>query len=213
MTLTPPRFEPSPHVDRLLHAIAVASEAAQAASTAEADSEAGGPNGVDLEAVVPRMDRILAGLADGASRPAPLSGTPAPPPIGASAQRRAPSPMTLVGALRIVAEGGSLRSSGVSAKVARMADDAMAEVRAARHRRLGAPPRGLAAAAALADFGETQDSADTPFTLAALDDLATAFQAGDTKLASSPVWNGRTDEQRTAIVAACRCAFLRPRPI
>jgi hypothetical protein len=36
------------------------------------------------------------------------------------------------------------------------------------------------------------------------DDLATAFQAGDTKLASSPVWNGRTDEQRTAIVAACQ---------
>jgi hypothetical protein len=36
------------------------------------------------------------------------------------------------------------------------------------------------------------------------DDLAAAFQAGDTKLASSPVWNGRTDEQRAAIVAACQ---------
>jgi hypothetical protein len=35
-------------------------------------------------------------------------------------------------------------------------------------------------------------------------DLAAAFQAGDAKLAASPVWNGRTDEQRAAIAATCQ---------
>ncbi len=35
-------------------------------------------------------------------------------------------------------------------------------------------------------------------------DLATAFQAGDAKLATSPVWNGRTDEQRATIATACQ---------
>ncbi len=36
------------------------------------------------------------------------------------------------------------------------------------------------------------------------DELAAAFQAGEAKLAASQVWNGRTDEQRAAIVAACQ---------
>lgn len=36
------------------------------------------------------------------------------------------------------------------------------------------------------------------------DDLAAAFTAGNAKLAASQVWNGRMDEQRTAIVAACQ---------
>jgi len=35
-------------------------------------------------------------------------------------------------------------------------------------------------------------------------DLAAAFQAGEAKLAASPVWAGRTDEQRTAIATACQ---------
>ncbi len=38
------------------------------------------------------------------------------------------------------------------------------------------------------------------------DDLAAAFKAGDAKLAASQVWNGRTDEQRAAIAAACQLA-------
>ena len=36
------------------------------------------------------------------------------------------------------------------------------------------------------------------------DELAAAFKAGDAKLAASQVWNGRTDEQRAAIAAACQ---------
>jgi len=36
------------------------------------------------------------------------------------------------------------------------------------------------------------------------EDLAAAFKAGDAKLAASQVWNGRTDEQRAAIAAACQ---------
>ncbi|TVR56951.1 MAG: BREX system P-loop protein BrxC [Candidatus Competibacteraceae bacterium] len=35
------------------------------------------------------------------------------------------------------------------------------------------------------------------------DDLTAAFQAGAAQLAASPVWNGRTDEQRGAIAATC----------
>jgi len=36
------------------------------------------------------------------------------------------------------------------------------------------------------------------------DDLAAAFQTGEAKLAASPVWNGRSDEQRTTIATACQ---------
>ena len=36
------------------------------------------------------------------------------------------------------------------------------------------------------------------------DDLAGAFKVGDTLLAASPVWNGRTDEQRATIAIACQ---------
>jgi hypothetical protein len=36
------------------------------------------------------------------------------------------------------------------------------------------------------------------------DDLAAAFKSGDAKLAASQVWNGRTDEQRVTIAAACQ---------
>ena len=36
------------------------------------------------------------------------------------------------------------------------------------------------------------------------DDLADAFGKGEAKLAASPVWIGRTDEQRAAIAAACQ---------
>jgi len=36
------------------------------------------------------------------------------------------------------------------------------------------------------------------------DELTAAFQAGNAKLAASPVWNGRTDEQRAAIAATCQ---------
>lgn len=36
------------------------------------------------------------------------------------------------------------------------------------------------------------------------DDLATAFTTGDTKLAASQVWSGRTDGQRTTIATACQ---------
>jgi hypothetical protein len=36
------------------------------------------------------------------------------------------------------------------------------------------------------------------------DDLAAAFKVGEAKLAASQVWNGRTDEQRTAIAATCQ---------
>jgi len=38
------------------------------------------------------------------------------------------------------------------------------------------------------------------------EDLAAAFKAGDAKLDASQVWNGRTDEQRAAIAAACQLA-------
>lgn len=36
------------------------------------------------------------------------------------------------------------------------------------------------------------------------DDLATAFKAGDAKLAASQVWSGLTDEQRNTIATACQ---------
>lgn len=36
------------------------------------------------------------------------------------------------------------------------------------------------------------------------DDLAAAFSQGEAKLAASPVWTGRTDEQRATIAAACQ---------
>ncbi len=36
------------------------------------------------------------------------------------------------------------------------------------------------------------------------DDLAAAFSKGDAKLAASPVWAGRTDEQRATIATACQ---------
>jgi len=36
------------------------------------------------------------------------------------------------------------------------------------------------------------------------DDLVSAFKAGQTKLAASQVWNGRTDEQRATIATACQ---------
>ncbi len=36
------------------------------------------------------------------------------------------------------------------------------------------------------------------------DDLAAAFKAGEGKLAASPVWAGRTDEQRATIATACQ---------
>ena len=35
-------------------------------------------------------------------------------------------------------------------------------------------------------------------------DLAAAFKVGDAKLAASPVWNGRTQEQRATIATACQ---------
>ncbi len=38
------------------------------------------------------------------------------------------------------------------------------------------------------------------------DDLADAFKAGEALLAASPVWAGRTDEQRSAIATACQLA-------
>ncbi len=38
------------------------------------------------------------------------------------------------------------------------------------------------------------------------DDLAAAFHAGETRLSASQVWNGRTDEQRGTIAAACQLA-------
>jgi hypothetical protein len=36
------------------------------------------------------------------------------------------------------------------------------------------------------------------------DDLAAAFSKGEAKLAASPVWAGRTDEQRATIATACQ---------
>ena len=36
------------------------------------------------------------------------------------------------------------------------------------------------------------------------DDLAAAFNKGEAKLAASPVWAGRTDEQRATIATACQ---------
>ena len=36
------------------------------------------------------------------------------------------------------------------------------------------------------------------------DELAAAFSAGEAKLAASPVWAGRTDEQRATIGTACQ---------
>jgi hypothetical protein len=36
------------------------------------------------------------------------------------------------------------------------------------------------------------------------DDLAAAFHTGEAKLAASPVWNGRSDEQRASIATACQ---------
>lgn len=41
------------------------------------------------------------------------------------------------------------------------------------------------------------------------DDLAAAFQTGDAKLAASPVWNGRTAEQRATLASRCQ---LNPPP-
>jgi hypothetical protein len=38
------------------------------------------------------------------------------------------------------------------------------------------------------------------------DELTDAFSAGNAKLAASPVWNGRSDEQRATIAAACQLA-------
>lgn len=38
------------------------------------------------------------------------------------------------------------------------------------------------------------------------DDLAAAFQTGEAKLAASPVWNGRSEEQRATIATACQLA-------
>ncbi len=45
------------------------------------------------------------------------------------------------------------------------------------------------------------------------DDLANAFSAGDAKLAASPVWNSRSDEQRTTIATACQLSLPPKAPI
>lgn len=148
------------------------------------------------------MDRVLAGLMSAQQHPRPV-GTPH---LAANTQRTIASPLTLVGALQALARGDPLRSSGVSPEVARRADEAEQRVRAARHQRRGSAPRGIAGATAMADFAITCGSADTAFSLEALDDLALAF--ADDRVRTQRVSPATVAEQLSAVASAFRTAGL-----